>query len=299
MASQYLNDVDATGVDRRIPAECTLATRNGQLPGADLRIYQFHSHQTNVPPLRDIAVIAWQTRAQIALRCGSISSQAYMRPWDFSILRPGHESTWQWDTGFQAVVLYLKERRLAGIASDVFDRHVESVLIQESFQLQDPIIRRGVATLAAELRNDDFGSALYSEAIVTQLCVHMLRNYADTRFREPRCRGGLSAPQARRIADYIESHLESDLSLEVLSRIAGISQYHFARLFKVRFGAPPHAYVQQKRVERAKHLILHSDMALKEIVFAAGFYDQSHMTKSFKRTFNTTPTDLRKASDRH
>lgn len=291
-------DVDASGVDRRVPAECTLATRSGQLPGADLRVYQFHSRHTNVPPLRDVAVIAWQTRAQIALRCGSISSRTYMSPWDFSILRPGHESVWQWNTAFQAVVLYLNERRLAQIASDVFDRNIESMHIRESFQVQDPIIRGVVAALAAELRDDPVGSALYSEALVTQLCVHLLRHYVDTRVREPRCPGGLSAAQARQVADYIESNLGADLSLESLSRIAGMSQFHFARLFKVRFGLPPHAYVQQRRVERARDLILHSDMAMKEVVFAAGFYDQSHMTKSFKRTFKSTPTQLRNSTGR-
>lgn len=299
MASQSLSDVDATGVDRRVPAECVLATRDGQLPGADLRVYQFHSHHTNVPPLRDIAVIAWQTRAEIALRCGAISSRTQMSPWDFSILRPGHESIWQWNTSFKAVVLYINERRLAKIASEVFDRHVESVLIRESFQLQDPVIQHGVASLATELRGDHFGGALYAEALVTQLCVHMLRHHADTRLREPRCPGALSANQGRQVADYIESNLSADLSLESLCRIAGMSPFHFARLFKKRFGAPPHAYVQQRRVERARHLILHSDMALKEVVFSAGFYDQSHMTKSFKRTFDTTPTELRRAATGH
>ena len=51
--AQWTKDVDATGVDRRVPAKCVLATRNGELPGADLRVYQFHSLQTQVPPLGD------------------------------------------------------------------------------------------------------------------------------------------------------------------------------------------------------------------------------------------------------
>lgn len=296
MDSQSSKDVDATGVDRRVPAECVLASRAGQLPGAELRVYQFHSHQTNVPPLRDIAVIAWQTRAQIALRCGTISSQTQMSPWDFSMLRPGYESIWRWNTSFKAVVLYLNERRLARIASEVFDRHVENVQIRESLQLQDPVIRNGIASLATELKGEEFGGALYTDALMTQLCVHLLRHHADTHLREPRCPGALGASQARRVADYIESNLAADLSLEELCRVAGMSQYHFARSFKKRFGAPPHAYVQTRRAERARHLVLHSDMALKEIVFSAGFYDQSHMTKSFKRMFDTTPMELRKAA---
>jgi len=296
MVAQGLKDVDATGVDRRVPARCVLATRDGELTGADLRVYQFHSHHTEVPPLRDIAVIAWQTRAQIALRCGAIRNQTHMSPGDFSILRPGFESTWRWSTGFQATVLYLNERRLADFASEVFDRHVDSVTIHESFQVRDPVIQHGIATLATELRRSACGGALYRDALMTQLSVQLLRNHAEARLRAPRCPGALSAVQARQVADYIESHLAADLCLESLARIAGMSQYHFARLFKKRFGVPPHAYVSRRRVERARHLILHSDMELKAVVGATGFCDQSHMTKSFKRAFDITPAQLRRTA---
>lgn len=295
-APNGLKNVDATGVDRRVPAKCVLATRDGELPGADLRVYQFHSLQTQVPPLRDIAVIAWHTHAQIALRCGTIRSRTQMTPGDFSILRPGYESAWQWSRAFRATVLYLHERQLTDFASEVFDHHVDRVAIREAFQVKDPVIQHGIAALAAELRQDAFGGALYREALLTQLCVHMLRYHAETRLRAPRCPGALSAVQARQVAEYIDGNLAADLSLHSLARITGMSVYHFARLFKKRFGVPPHAYVLQRRLERAHQLILHSDMALKEVVGATGFCDQSHMTKSLKRAFDMTPAELRKVS---
>ena len=296
MVNQAFNDVDATGVDHAVPAKCMLATRNGQLPGAELRVYQFHSDQTQVPPLRDIAVIAWQTPAQIALKCGAIRNSAVMSPGDFSILRPGFESSWQWNRGFQATVLYLNERRLADFASEVFDRHVDGVSVHESFQLQDPVIAQGMSLLASELRREAFGGALYLDALMTQLSVQLLRHHAESRLRAPRCPGALSAAQARQVADYIETNIAVDLSLQSLAEVAGMSQYHFARLFKKRFGVPPHAYVQHRRVQRARHLILHSEMELKEIVGASGFCDQSHLTKSFKRTFGVTPAEFRRSA---
>lgn len=299
MSLQSTRSVDASGVDRSVPAECVLATRNGQIPGAELRTYQFHSHQTQVPPLRDIALIAWQTRAEIALRCGAIDSQATMSPQDLSILRPGQESSWRWNTGFRATVLYLDERRLSTMASEVFDRPVDHVLVRESLRLQDPVIQQAIALLASELHNERPGNALYADALLTQICIQMLRHHAEANLRPARCPGALSASQALHIADYIDHHLASDLSLRVLSKIAGISPFHFARLFRKRFELPPHAYVQQRRVERARQLLVQSDLALKEIVFATGFYDQSHLTKCFRRSFDATPTELRKAVSRH
>lgn len=299
MNQQISSDLDPHGVDRSLPARCVLATREGQFRGADLRIYDFHSHNARLAPLRDIALIAWQTRAEVALHCGTIKTQAQMSPWDFSILRPGHESTWRWNTSFRTMVLFLNTHRLASIASDVFDQQVDEIEVRESLQLQDPVIHHIVATLATELRAGKLGIEYYSEALLTQLCIHILREHAEIRLRTPRCPGALSAMQGRHVADFIEGNLASDLSVGVLSKVAGISRYHFSRLFRKRFGLPPHAYVQQRRAERARQLLAHGDMALKEIVFATGFYDQSHLTKSFKRLYSMTPGELRRAGSDH
>lgn len=299
MTRQISNDLDPHGVDRSLPAQCVLATREGQLRGADLRVYDFHSHRAQLAPLRDVTLIAWQTRAEVALRCGSIRTQAQMNPWDFSILRPGYESTWRWNTSFRTMVLFLNSQRLTSLASDVFDRRVDQVEVRESLQLQDSIIQQVVASLAAELRGDRLGTTFYTEALLTQLCVHILRHHSEARLRAPRCPGALSVTQGRRVTDLIESNLAADLSVGVLSKVAGISQYHFARLFRKRFGMPPHAYVQQRRAERARQLVMRGEMALKEIVCATGFYDQSHLTKSFKRLYSMTPGEVRRARSDH
>lgn len=296
MTQPLSSDLDPHGVDRSLPAQCVLATCEGQLRGADLRIYDFHSYDAQLAPLRDVTLIAWQTRADVALRCGGIRTQAQMSPWDFSILRPGYESTWRWNTSFRTMVLFLNSQRLASMASDVFDQHVDRVEVRESLQLQDSVIQHVVASLAAELRNERLGTTFYSEALLTQLCVHLLRNHSNFSFKERRCRGALSGMQGRHVTGFIEGNLASDLSIGVLSKVAGISQYHFARLFKKRFGLPPHAYVQHRRAERAHQLLVQGDMALKEIVCATGFYDQSHLTKSFKRLYSMTPGELRRFS---
>lgn len=222
-----------------------------------------------------------------------------MSPWDFSILRPGYESTWRWNTSFRTMVLFLSSQRLASMASDVFDHQVDQVEVRESLQLQDSVIQHVVASLATELRGERPGATFYSEALLTQLCIHILRNHSEARLKAPRNRGALSAMQGRHVTDFIDDNLASDLSVGVLSKVAGISQYHFARLFRKRFGMPPHAYVQHKRVERAHQLLVHGDMALKEIVCATGFYDQSHLTKSFKKLYSMTPGEVRRSGADH
>jgi len=106
-------------------------------------------------------------------------------------------------------------------------------------------------------------------------------------------RGGLSPAVRRRICDYIESHLDAKISLEVLSSMAGLSPYHFARAFRQSFGTPPHGYLLQRRLERVKELIRNSELPLSEIALATGFSDQSHLARHFRRQTGMSPSIAR------
>jgi AraC-like DNA-binding protein len=88
--------------------------------------------------------------------------------------------------------------------------------------------------------------------------------------------------------ELIESRYDGPLTLAELSEAAGLSRFHALRQFRARFGLPPHAYLQQLRVRRARALILAGD-ALAETAFAVGFADQAHMTRAFRRTLGYTP----------
>jgi AraC-like DNA-binding protein len=119
--------------------------------------------------------------------------------------------------------------------------------------------------------------------------ISMLGDLPTPEAPSPR-RGGLSPALKQRICEYIESHLDEKISLEVLSSMAGLSAYHFARAFRQSLGAPPHGYLVQRRVERVKQLIRDSKLPLSEIALAAGFSDQSHLARHFRRLTGTSPS---------
>ena len=95
--------------------------------------------------------------------------------------------------------------------------------------------------------------------------------------------------ELQRAITYIQDNLASDLSLDAIAREAGLSSYHFARLFAECFGTPPHQYVILARVERAKALITRDGLPLGEAAQRVGFADQSHFTRHFKRLVGVTP----------
>src|SRR5258705_8266428 len=97
-----------------------------------------------------------------------------------------------------------------------------------------------------------------------------------------RSRGGLPPRALRRVHEYVEAHLEKNISLQMLASTAGLSMSHFARAFKQSQGVPPHEYLVRCRVRRAQELLATTDLPLSEIARASGFSDQSHCTRRFR-----------------
>jgi AraC family transcriptional regulator len=65
--------------------------------------------------------------------------------------------------------------------------------------------------------------------------------------------------------------------------------------FTKAFGTPPYRYVIQRRVERAKSLLRHTDLPVARIAYETGFASQSHLASTFKRTVGLTPGDYRRS----
>lgn len=95
---------------------------------------------------------------------------------------------------------------------------------------------------------------------------------------------------------YIDAHYADNFSLETLSTTAGLSPYYLIRSFKKQMGLPPHAYQRQVRLLQAKRS-LRTGRPLAAIAVDHGFYDQSHLTRCFKRAFGVTPGQYRQQSN--
>jgi AraC family transcriptional regulator len=96
--------------------------------------------------------------------------------------------------------------------------------------------------------------------------------------------------RARRVIDYIETSLASDLRLIELSAVAGISRSHFARAFRNTVGMTPHAFVLQRRLARAVDLLAQRKLSIREVAQRCGFADQAHLTRCFKSRFGHPPS---------
>ncbi len=95
-------------------------------------------------------------------------------------------------------------------------------------------------------------------------------------------------PKAMLVQDYLRTHYRDNISLETLSQLTHTSPYHLNRLFSREFGMPPHAFQTQVRVEHAKRMLLRGE-SVAATAASAGFYDQSHLARHFKRIVGVSP----------
>jgi AraC family transcriptional regulator len=111
-----------------------------------------------------------------------------------------------------------------------------------------------------------------------------------TRLERPR--RGLSRRALNRACSFIAENLGERFTLNDLARQAGVSRFHFARLFRVSTGDSPMAYLLKSRIERAKQMLLQDDRPVCEIAAVLGFCDQSHLTRTFRRLTGLTPREF-------
>lgn len=87
---------------------------------------------------------------------------------------------------------------------------------------------------------------------------------------------------------YIDDTLSQNISLEELSAHVGLSPFYFSRVFTRHMGLPPHAFRKQKRIHKAKQMLL-SRTPIAQVAVETGFSDQSHLTRHFKQAVGVTP----------
>ena len=108
-------------------------------------------------------------------------------------------------------------------------------------------------------------------------------------------RGGLAPWQVRRAKQIMSEADDGPISIDELAAACRLSKSHFARAFKITMGLPPHRWLLESRVERAKRLMTESHHGLAHIALTCGFADQSHFARVFCRFVGCPPGSWRRA----
>jgi len=207
---------------------------------------------------------------------------------DIVVMPAAKASYWHRDAAGDGLHLFVQPSFLASVAAGTGLAYGEPDLAA-AFCVRDPQIEHIGIALQAEADQGCPNGSLYGESLATALAVHMLRRYSITPRATSEPAGGLTPARLRRAVDFIQSYLGQDISIAQVADAAGISPFHFARQFRRSTGLSPHQYLTERRVERAREMLLNGAGTIGEVASAVGFADQSHLSRHFKRLVGTTP----------
>jgi len=168
--------------------------------------------------------------------------------------------------------------------------------LQQNLTLGDHRLASMMRLIAEEVREGSPHGTLYAGSLSLALASYLFNEHAGAGRSPQRERGALTSAQKALALEFIRQRLADDLSLDDLAAAAGLSRFHFARLFKNTLGVTPHRFVQDQRLAVARRLLEDTTMTLVDIAAQTGFSSQSHLCTAMQRHMGTTPGRWRRAS---
>jgi AraC family transcriptional regulator len=159
---------------------------------------------------------------------------------------------------------------------------------------RDAFLSATAMLLREDFRLGDAPGGAYLESLAGVVAIRLGRHYAEAPC-SPEPLRGLRPHAWRRMERFIDEHLAERLDVAHLAAVLGMSPFHFARMFRLTSGFPPHLYVTLRRVHAAKRLLLDTGLPVAEVGAAVGFRSHGHFVQVFRQLTGATPRSLRSA----
>ncbi len=252
------------------------------VPGVSIPDHDHPTHFLNLLTHGNIKA-QWTTEGK--------SRSADNGPGTIYVLPAGTRDRLTWSGPTTRIILVMEPRFLARSLEDT--AHLDDVELTTHWNLRDRHIQSLMLALHADLEDGSPAGPLYGESLGLALGIYLVRRYSVRNSAKPDYRGSMPTTRLNRVLEFINQNLARDIRLWELAQIAGMSPNYFCELFKVSTGLPPYQYILRCRIERAKQYLRDPKFTLACAGEAAGFADQSHFTKVFRRVVGVTPLKFR------
>jgi AraC-like DNA-binding protein len=243
--------------------------------------YDSHSHDDYVFGLIEDGLQTFRYRR--ADHWGRPGAVFALNPSELHDGRPGAAS------GFTYRAIHIAPEAIRRILEDICDRPVRLPFFAEAM-LRDPALPPLMRDLHAAFAAG--ASGIERDVALMKLVAAIVIGHAEARPLPAIRRPSLAALD--RVRATIEANPALDHSADALAALAGTSRFCLLRAFQRVYGLSPHAYLRQRRLHEARRLLAAGE-APAAAAAAAGFADQSHLTKRFKGAFGLTPSRYRAA----
>jgi AraC family transcriptional regulator len=137
---------------------------------------------------------------------------------------------------------------------------------------------------------------LMVETLTRALAIRLLQSHSSAAPRRPEapiCMPG--GGKLRRVIEYMRTHMDESLSLSQLANLSGLSPSQFTRSFRAAMGKPPHNYLIDLRIEKARDLLERTDLPVIEVGMQCGFAQPNHFATTFRKVVGLAPRAWRVA----
>jgi AraC family transcriptional regulator len=245
---------------------------------------------------RDLALGVYLSgRHKIRRQIGNSVVEGWSDPGTINLTPPGVEGTWEASASSRAAVVVIRPEFVSRAIEEHWGADSSKVEIEKQFLIRDPVIESITLNLAREAASGSPAGLLYAESGCEFLAHHLIYRYSNLSPTPPRSMGGLSSRRLRLVLEYIEDTLGQSIKLRELAALARISARHFERAFRQSTGFSPHGYVMDRRLHRARDLLINQpELPIEQIALRLGFSSSSHFSSAFRRQTGLTPTVFRR-----
>ncbi len=261
-----------------------------------------------LPPVMDVFTIPAVTEPFIAwTTSGDVEMQERENngPWLTSRVRGGsmfltaagapYDLRWKSlsPEPFEAVLVTLSLPLFNEALQEVFGDDAPHARLRDVSAFADPRLTSLLEQLKAETKRPT-ASPLLVRGLAQALAVQLARDYTVLTDSSRTESSALPGFKLRRITDWMREHLAEEFSLPRLAEQAGMSEFHFNRLFKRATGVPPSQYQIKLRLDVARRLLRESTKSVITIANEVGYSNPSHFAQLFRKETGLSPTDYRR-----
>lgn len=221
------------------------------------------------------------------------ASRRHMQAGDVIVTPAGAPKMWGRESEGTVLMIGLAPSFVEAVLEQAIGGCEADTALADNYGTRDPQIQSVAMALLGELEAERPGNGVYAEALGSQLAIHLWRHYRCGR-NEAEAPIRMTRHKLRQVTAHIEDNLAEDLSVEALARVARMSGFHFAHVFRKETGVPPHRYVTRRRLERAKLLLRETALSLTQIAQEVGYGNLSNFSVSFRKLTGVTASAYRR-----
>jgi AraC family transcriptional regulator len=206
-----------------------------------------------------------------------------------------YECRWQALTPepFLAMMVFVELPLLNAALKEVFGADASKMRLRDLSAFTDPELNWMMERVREELMARQ-ASPLRVQGLAQLIATHLAKNYAEIP-QDARCaNASLPGFKLKQITDWVDAHLDAEFDLDQLAAQAGLSRFHFHRLFKEATGVSPAKYQLNTRINEARRRLRETKQSVVAIAIDLGFSSPSHFAQVFRRETRMTPSEYRR-----